>query len=249
MPPLLELAHITKRFGQVTIAEDLSLTVEEGAVLGIVGPNGAGKTTLFGVISGDLRPDAGEVRFEGRVVNRLDAAARCRLGIGRTYQVPRPFGGLTVFENVLVAAQQGARAHGRESFEAAAAALERTGLGALANTSAGSLGLLARKRLELARALATGPRLLLLDEIAGGLTDPEVRELVGIVRQATGEGVAVIWIEHVVRALVATVQRLICIAGGAVIGDGEPRAVLASPAVREVYLGTDTTVTGAVPAT
>ncbi|MDA8290335.1 MAG: ABC transporter ATP-binding protein [Actinomycetota bacterium] len=242
MAPLLELVHVKKRFGQVTIAEDVSFAVEPGAAVGIVGPNGAGKTTLFGVVSGDVRPDAGDVLLDGRVVSRLDPAARCRLGIGRTYQVPRPFDKMTVFENVLLAAQQGARARGPESYAHALAALDSTGLAPDANRLAGSLGLLARKRLELARALATQPRLLLLDEVAGGLTDLEVGELVSVVREANERGVAVIWIEHVVRALLATVDRLLCLAGGEVIGDGDPREVLASPRVREVYLGTDAAV-------
>jgi branched-chain amino acid transport system ATP-binding protein len=237
--PLLELAHVDKRFGKVTIAEDVSLVVEPGATVGIVGPNGAGKTTLFGIVSGDVRPDAGEVRLDGRVVNRVDQAGRCRLGIGRTYQVPKPFEAMTVFENVLVAAQQGGRERGHESHAMALRALAATGLAGEANRLAGTLGLLQRKRLEMARALATRPSLLLLDEVAGGLTDPEVRELVEIVRSANAEGIAVIWIEHVVRALVATVDRLLCLAGGRFIGDGSPREVLASPSVREVYLGTD----------
>ena len=152
----------------------------------------------------------------------LTPDARCRLGIGRTYQVPRPFEGMTVFENVLVAVQQGARQSGRASLERAAAILDQTGLRADANRPAGQLGLLQRKRLELARALATRPRLLLLDEVAGGLTDPEVAALVEIVQAARAEGVAVIWIEHVVRALVSVVDRLICLAGGRVVGDGVP---------------------------
>jgi len=236
---LLELVGVSKRFGQVRIADDLSFGVEEGAAVGIVGPNGAGKTTLFGVMSGDLRPDAGMVRFAGRDVTRLGASARTRLGIGRTYQVPRPFSGMTVFENVLVAAQQGAGARGRRSYELAAAALERGRLWKQANRPAGALGLLDRKRLEFARALATGPRVLLLDEIAGGLTDAEVAELVGVVRQTNEEGVAVVWIEHVVRALLATVDRLVCLAGGSIIGDGVPSEVISSAAVREVYLGSD----------
>jgi branched-chain amino acid transport system ATP-binding protein len=239
--PLLELDHVTKRFGRVVIAEDLSLTVGPGDVVGIVGPNGAGKTSLFGLISGDLAPGAGEVRFGGRTVTRLDAAARCRLGIGRTYQVPRPFTDMTVFENVLVAAQQGGGLRRRASYAAALEALDRAGLVGNANLPAARLGLLQRKRLELARALATRPTLLLLDEVAGGLTDPEVAELVEIVRGVNGDGTAVIWIEHVVRALTAVVTRLICLAGGTFIGDGEPAAVLAEPAVREVFLGTDVT--------
>jgi branched-chain amino acid transport system ATP-binding protein len=238
---LLELDHVTKRFGQVTIAEDLSLSVQAGDAIGIVGPNGAGKTSVFGVISGDLSPDAGEVRFDGRVVTKLDAAVRCRLGIGRTYQVPRPFEGMTVFENVLVAAQQGAGTRGHASYDLAVSVLEETALGSEANRPAGQLGLLQRKRLELARALATGPRLLLLDEVAGGLTDPEVVELVEVVARARSGGVAVIWIEHVVRALTQTVERLICLAGGRVVGDGVPAEVLASPAVKEVFLGTEAT--------
>jgi branched-chain amino acid transport system ATP-binding protein len=237
-PPLLELNGITKRFGRVTIADDLSLSVGEGEALGIVGPNGAGKTSLFGVIAGDLRQDAGDVRLAGRSLTKLDAAARCRLGIGRTYQVPRPFEKMSVFENVLVAAQQGAAARRQEGYELAARVLEETGLAPVANFEAGRLGLLQRKRLELARALATRPRLLLLDEVAGGLTDPEVAELVDIVRHARETySVAIIWIEHVVRALVDTVERLICLAGGHIVGDGRPSDVLAMQAVRELFLG------------
>jgi branched-chain amino acid transport system ATP-binding protein len=146
---------------------------------------------------------------------------------------------MTVFENVLVAAQQGGRLRRKASYARAADVLDRTGLAAQANGLAGNLGLLQRKRLELAKALATSPSLLLLDEVAGGLTDPEVAELVAIVTAIRAEGVAIIWIEHVVRALSDSVDRLLCLAGGKVIADGEPAAVLASPAVREVFLGTD----------
>lgn len=241
MGDLLELHDVSKRFGRVVIAEKVSLGVTDGAIVGIVGPNGAGKTSLFGVISGDLKPDHGSVVFAGDDVTRRDAAQRCRLGIGRTYQVPRPFERMTVFENALVAAQQGAGARGRRSHEVALDALTTTGLTDKANRHSGSLGLLDRKRLEVARALATGPRLLLLDEVAGGLTEHEVRELVNIVRSLRERGIAIVWIEHVVRALVDTVDRLLCLSGGAFIADGTAREVLASPQVREVYLGSDTT--------
>ena len=238
---LLGLDQVTKRFGRVVIAEDLSLAIGPGDIVGIVGPNGAGKTSLFGLISGDLSPDAGEVRLAGRAVTWLDAAARCRLGVGRTYQVPRPFADMTVFENLLVAAQQGGGLRRRASYAAAVEALGRVGISGQANVPAERLGLLQRKRLELARALATQPTLLLLDEVAGGLTDPEVAELVEIVREVNASGTAVIWIEHVVRALTAVVSRLICLAGGKFVGDGEPAAVLADPTVRELFLGTDVT--------
>src|SRR5579863_8180921 len=236
---LLELDHVTKRFGRVVIAEDLSFTVDAGETVGIVGPNGAGKTSLFGLISGDMTPGAGQVNFAGRSITRLDPAARARLGIGRTYQVPRPFTDMTVFENVLVAAQQGGGQRRKASYAIARGALDRTGLLADANTPAGRLGLLARKRLEIARALATGPSLLLLDEVAGGLTDPEVVVLVDIVRGINAEGIAVIWIEHVVRALTSLVDRMTCLYGGEFIGDGTPAQVLATPRVREVYLGSE----------
>ncbi len=240
-PALLELDSVYKSFGRVVVADNLSLAISAGAMMGIVGPNGAGKSSLFGLIAGDLAPTSGEIRFGGVTVTRKDAAARCRLGIGRTFQVPKPFGGMTVFENVLVAVQQGAALRRRSSYAVAASVLERTGLLCDANAPAERLGLLSRKRLEVARALATGPRLLLLDEVAGGLTDPEVVELAGIVRGISAEGVAIIWIEHVVHALTATVERLLCLSGGAIIGDGAPAAVLALPAVREVFLGTEVT--------
>jgi branched-chain amino acid transport system ATP-binding protein len=239
MAPQLELDRVTKRFGRVVIAEDLSLAVGPGDAVGIVGPNGAGKTSLFGLISGDLAPDAGQVRLAGRTVTRLDPAARCRLGIGRTYQVPRPFSDMTVFENALVAAQQGGGLGRRASYAAAAEALERVELSAEANWPAARLGLVQRKRLEMARALASQPTLLLLDEVAGGLTDPEVTELVGIVRAINADGTTIIWIEHVVRALTEMVSRLICLYGGIFVGDGTPAEVLANPRVRELYFGTD----------
>ena len=238
---LLQLDNVTKRFGRVVIAEELSLSVGAGDTIGIVGPNGAGKTSLFGLISGDLSPGAGEVSFDGRTVTKLDSAARCKLGIGRTYQVPRPFTDMTVFENLLVAAQQGGGLRRRASYAAAVEALDRTGMTGQANLPAARLGLLQRKRLELARALASQPRLLLLDEVAGGLTDPEVAQLVEIVRTVNAEGIAVIWIEHVVRALTPVVSRLLCLTGGKFVGDGTPDEVLATPAVREVFLGSDVT--------
>ncbi len=243
---LLELDRISKSFGRVVVAEELSLRVGAGDIVGIVGPNGAGKTSLFGLISGDLAPSSGEIRFGGHPVTRLDAASRCRRGIGRTYQVPRPFSGMTVFENVLVAVQQGARLRRQASYARAADVLERTGLAVQSNIPAERLGLLQRKRLELARALATGPRLILLDEVAGGLTDPEVAQLVEIVREIQGDGIAVVWIEHVLRALTAAVDRLICLAGGSFVADGEPGEVLANPAVREIFLGSEVT-TSLVP--
>ena len=239
--PLLQLDNVTKRFGRVVIAEELSLSVGAGDTVGIVGPNGAGKTSLFGLISGDLSPGAGEVSFDGRMVTKLDSAARCRLGIGRTYQVPRPFTDMTVFENLLVAAQQGGGLRRRASYAAAVEALDRTSMTGQANLPAARLGLLQRKRLELARALASQPKLLLLDEVAGGLTDPEVAQLVEIVRRINDEGVAVIWIEHVVRALTPVVSRLLCLSGGRFVGDGTPAEVLATPAVREIFLGSDVT--------
>lgn len=235
--PLLHLDGVTKSFGKVTVARELTLSVQPGEALGIVGPNGAGKSSLFAMISGDLRPDSGAVWFEGREVTAVPPHARTRAGVGRTYQVPRPFEHLTVFENVLVCAHQGAGLKGRQAWTYSMDVLDGTGLADLANTPAGRLTLLQRKRLEVARAIGTAPRLLLLDEVAGGLTEPEVVELVEVVKRLHTEGLGIVWIEHVVHALVKTVGRMVCLAGGDVVADGEPMAVLADPKVRELYLG------------
>ena len=237
--PALRLHGVRKRFGRVLVADGLDLTVERGQLLGIVGPNGAGKTTLFGMVSGDVAPDAGQIRLAGREVTGLGSAARTRLGIGRTYQVPRPFEHMTVFENALTGAVHGARLGASDAHQAALRALALTGLLPMANRPAGRLALLARKRLEMARALATGPSVLLLDEVAGGLTDPEVDELLEIVRTLKAEGLTVLWIEHVVHALLRSVDRLVCLASGALVADGEPAAVMADQRVRELYLGVD----------
>jgi branched-chain amino acid transport system ATP-binding protein len=235
--PLLQLEGVSKRFGQVVVADGITFQLDEGASVGVVGPNGAGKTSMFGLISGDIKADSGTISFDGRDLHRVATPARCRMGIGRTYQIPQPFEHMTVFENTLVAAQQGARTRGVASYEKAYQSLERVGMAALANRPAGSLALLHRKRLELARALSSNPRILLLDEIAGGLTDAEVVELSAVIRGLQGDGIAILWIEHVVRALLSTVDRLLCLANGALVADGEPKEVLASEAVRTVYLG------------
>ena len=238
-PALLELTGVSKRFGRITVADNLSLRFQMGELVGIVGPNGAGKSTLFAMIARDVTPDAGDVQYDGRSVIRLDPATRCRMGIARTYQVPRPFENMTVFENLLVAAFRGGQVPRQFGFALAASLLEETGLSRDANRPAGRLGLLQRKRLELARGLATQPRVLLLDEVAGGLTDPEVAELVSIVDHVRRRAVAVIWVEHVVHALTSAVNRLVCLAGGRLIAEGTPDEVLGNPEVKEVYLGAD----------
>jgi branched-chain amino acid transport system ATP-binding protein len=235
--PQLALTGISKQFGKVVVAAGLSIELEAGGTLGIVGPNGAGKSTLFAMISGDLRPDSGRIAFDGADITALSAHRRCRAGIGRTYQIPRPFEKMTVFENVLVCAREGGRLHGQDGYDRAMAVIDHCGLGRHLNTRAGSLGLLQRKRLEMARGLATGPKLLLLDEVAGGLTRPEVAELVELIRSVRESGVSVLWIEHVVHALVESVDRLICLAGGDIVADGTPNEVLANDRVRELYLG------------
>ncbi len=234
---VLTVRGLTRSFGAVRVVDAVDLDVAEGSVLGIVGPNGAGKTTLLNLLDGVLRADAGRIELGGQDVTSASAAARCRAGMGRTYQTPRPFSGMTVFENVLVGAVHGARRRGGDAQRAAYESLERTALAAQANTLAGDLRLLDRKRLELARALACRPRVLLLDEIGGGLTDAELPELIGVVREVRAAGTAVVWIEHIVHALAEVVDRMLCLASGAVLAVGTPGAVLADPTVREVYLG------------
>lgn len=236
---LLELQGVRKRYGDSLVIRGLDLAVAEGEFVGVIGPNGAGKSTAFGLIAGHLRCDTGTVRLAGLDVTALGAEARCRAGIGRTFQIPQPFGGLTVYENALVAASFGARLHGAAAARVARDALERCGLLALGDTRAGTLSLLHRKRLELARALATRPRLLLLDEVGGGLTDAEAHELVALVARIHAEGVTVLWIEHLVHALVSVARRLVVLTDGAVLADGDPPSVMASRVVRETYLGAE----------
>ena len=235
---LVQAAEIRKRFGALTVLDGVDFSVAEGEAVGIVGPNGAGKTTLLNVLSGALRPDAGSIRFRGEDVTSASAARRCRLGIGRAHQVPLPFGGMTVFENVYVGATAGAGRRGRAAYAGCIDVLELCGLLDLANRRAESLGLLHRKRLELARALATEPVVLLLDEIGAGLTDAEAIELVSTIDEVRGRGVAIVWIEHVVHVLVQVVGRLMCMDFGRVIADGEPRAVMRDARVIDAYLGT-----------
>ncbi len=236
---VLELDGVSKSYGSLKVIDDLNIHVEEGEALGVVGPNGSGKTTMLHLAAGQLRPDAGRVRFGGGDVTDLPARVRCQRGIARTYQVPQPFSGLTVYENVLVGATFGVGATGQGGTEGCIQALERTGLLPRANVVAGTLNLLDRKRLELARALATGPRVLLLDEIAGGLTELEIQSLVETVAELRAGGLSIVWIEHIVHALLSVVDRMVAIDFGRKLIEGEPHAVMASAEVRDVYLGTE----------
>jgi branched-chain amino acid transport system ATP-binding protein len=235
--PVLAAAGIRKRFGALVVLDGVDLAVGEAEAVGIVGPNGAGKTTLLSVLAGSLRPEDGSVRFRGTDVTASGPADRCALGIGRTHQVPRPFGGMTVFENVLVGATAGGRRRGSDAHDLCLSVLDQCELTPLANRRAESLGLLHRKRLELARALATGPSLLLLDEIGAGLTDAESVELVRTVQTLLERRIAVVWIEHIVSVLTQVVTRLICMDAGRVIAEGQPDAVMSHAAVVDAYLG------------
>ncbi len=231
------LDNLTKSFGSLKAVDGIQLEVAPGEALGIIGPNGAGKTTLFNLVTGLLKPDTGTVWFGGRNITHAPPRARCIAGIGRSFQIPHPFENLTVFENLLVAAIHGRRQREPQVVDACGEILEQTGLIAFANRRAGTLNLLGRKRLELARALAGAPRLLLLDEIAGGLTEGECAELVGLVQGIKQSGVTIVWIERIVHALVEVVSRLAVLNFGRKIVEGEPRSVMISDEVREIYMG------------
>ena len=237
MSELLEVRGLSKKFGNVVTAEDVTFKVKEGTALGIVGPNGAGKSTLLSLITGVVPSDAGTIMFDGHNITSQSAASRTKAGIARSFQIPRPFVDMTVFENVYVGATFGGGFHGQIGYEAAVRALETTGLMHLSEKPAGQLRLLDRKRLELARALATNPRLILLDEIAGGLTEKELPPLIELIRGLRDSGVTVVWIEHIVHALTAVVDELMCLALGRVLAIGDPQEVMHSPEVIEVYLG------------
>lgn len=245
MAAILELDNLSKAFGAIVVADDTSFVLPEGQALGIIGPNGAGKTSLFNLVTGTLAPDSGRIVYFGEDITRHAAARRCRAGMARSFQVPQPFGGLSVFENAMVAATQGAGLGGSSAHRHCLDVLGSTGLLDKANQLAGTLTLLDRKRLELTRALCAKPKLLLLDEIAGGLTEAECVSLVETIRNIHSSGISIVWIEHVVHALLEIVDRLIVIDFGRLIADGEPHAIMASSEVQEIYLGIEVDAEGA----
>lgn len=234
---LLSLQNVSKSFGALKVTDDVSFTLDAGEALGIIGPNGAGKSTLFNLITGNLALDAGQIDYAGNNITRTSAMERCFNGIGRSFQIPQPFEKLTVFENLLVAASFGQNLSEHEVTPHCIDVLEQTELIDKANTLAGTLSLLERKRLELARALATKPNLLLLDEIAGGLTDGECQALIATIRDIHKGGVSIIWIEHVLHALTSVVERLLVLDFGQVIEQGDPKTTMQSPEVKRIYLG------------
>lgn len=235
---MLELASVSRAFGGLRVIDKVDFRLEPGEIVGILGPNGAGKTTLFNMIAGVLPPSGGRIVFENRDVTAMKAWDRCRLGIGRTYQIPKPFTHMSTFENVMVAAIHGGRSSMAQAKAEAGAILARTGLARHALTPAGQLALLDTKQLELAKALAVKPRLLLLDEIAGGLTEAECDVLLGTIVDVYKSGVTIVWIEHVIHALRRLVTRLAVLSGGGFIAVGAPQEVLADQRVKEAYLGT-----------
>lgn len=236
---VLHLSKLSRSFGGITVLSDLDLEISKGEILGILGPNGAGKSTLFNLVSGVLPPTAGAIVYKGTDITRMKAWDRCKAGIGRTYQIPKPFTHMTVFENVLVAAVHGARLSASQARQRTMDVLRRTRLETLAARPAGSLRLLDLKRLELARALACDPEVLLLDEIAGGLTEGECHALVDMIMAIRDEGRTIVWVEHVMTALRRACSRLAVVYGGGVLTSGAPAEVLADPQLRAVYLGAD----------
>jgi len=234
---LLNARQVSKSFGALAVLDRVDFAVREGEAIGIVGPNGAGKTTLMNVLSGTYALNAGTVELLGQDVTTSSSAQRCQKGLSKTHQIPRPFLGMTVFENVFVAATHGAMLKGEAAYDLAAESLELCGMTAIANRKAEAIGLLDRKRLELARALATRPKILLLDEIGGGLTDAEASELVETIRELRRRGISIVWIEHIVHVLLQVAERLICMDAGKVIADGDPALVMKDKAVVEAYLG------------
>jgi branched-chain amino acid transport system ATP-binding protein len=237
MSPLLVLNDVSFRYGALKVTNALSFDIKSGEALGVIGPNGAGKSTLLDLISGTKAPYEGSIWFAGQNITRASAQARTATGIARSFQIPRPFTGMTVFENLLVGATLGGTRAEKAAYAACVRILDLTRLSHRANEKASALRLLDRKRLELARALATGPKLLLLDEVAGGLSDMETGDLVTTIKDVHAAGTTVIWIEHVVHALMAVATRILVLDQGSKVVDGEPDKVMNSQQVRDIYLG------------
>ena len=236
---ILTLSGIHKSFGALQVAKDITFDVPQGQALGIIGPNGAGKSTLFNLITGNIDPDQGRIEFLGRDVTKTPPMQRTLMGMGRSFQIPQPFDNISVFENVLVAACFGQNISESVAINQCVDILEQTEMMHLANTPASKLSLLERKRLELARAVATHPKLLMLDEIAGGLTDAECLSLIETIKGIHASGVTIIWIEHVLHALTSVVEQLLVLDFGKVIAMGEPQKIMESREVQEIYLGID----------
>ena len=238
---LLEADAISKSFRGLRAVADASFEVSEGGLMALIGPNGAGKTTIFNMIAGVYAPDAGRIVFAGRRIDRLRPDQVCNAGVGRTFQSVKPFAGLSVLDNVIVGAL---RRHPRvaEARRAAIAILDQLGLAAKQSLPAAALTLPDRKRLEVARALATGPRLLLLDEVMAGLRPTECDQLVEVFRELNRGGLTILLIEHVMRAVMALAQRVVVLHHGEIIAQGTPAEVVRDPAVLECYLGEETEV-------
>jgi len=235
--PILSVNCLTKQAGAFPLVDNLSFEVDRSEILGVIGPNGAGKTTLFDLITGNIAPDGGRIVFDGRDVTRDSISTRCRLGIGRTYQIPRPFQKMTVYENLLVAAVHGARRKGKGARALAEETLDFVGLRSLRDHVAGGLSFMDTKLLEMGRALATDPSLLLIDEVTSGLAEYEAESIFSLVREIRGRGVTVVWIEHVPGMLSETADRLLVLAEGKLVLSGEPKDVINAPEVVHVYWG------------
>lgn len=233
---MLEVSSISRSFGGVRALDDMSLSVAQGSITGLIGPNGAGKTTMFGVISGFVRPDAGHVRYLGADITAEPAHLRARRGIARTFQIVQPFAGLSVGENIAVGAFL-RHADPREARARAAAVAQRVGLGAMVDQPAAALTVAGRKRLELARALATEPDLLLLDEVLAGLNPSEIRDIMPVIQDIRAGGVTILMIEHVMQAVMALCEDIFVMAQGRLIAAGRPDAISRDPQVIEAYLG------------
>ena len=233
---LLEVERVSKRFGGLQAVNGASFTVEEGSVVSLIGPNGAGKTTLFNLVSGFLRPDAGDIRFQGRSIVGLRPHSICEMGLVRTFQLVKPFRHLSVLENVMVGAYHRVR-NPAAAADRARAALAFVGLLERAGMRAADLTTSEQRRLEVARCLATGPRLLLLDEVMAGLNPTEVDGMIGLVRRIAAAGVTVLLIEHVMRAVMAISERVVVLHHGEIIAQGLPQEIVRHPKVVEAYLG------------
>ena len=237
---LLEVQGVSKRFGGFDALTEVSFSLGEGERFGIIGPNGSGKTTLMNCISGALSSDGGTIRFDGTNITRQAAWRRARLGIARSFQVPRPFASLTVAENIYVPLEYAANRSPQVTQsrrEVALAIVERMNLVEKADVLAGNLTQVELRKLELARALATHPRLLILDEVMAGLSAAEVDEMLDIILKINAQGVTVIMIEHIMRAIMRFSLRVLCLDAGEIIAEGEPESIVGNPAVRRIYLG------------